>query len=360
LKAPPKAENTSVGENTATKPFAVSDKEAHDTSSPPSEAQSVSNLEAEGSPATPRIFTPEELAAWCKKESKPRAWGPEGLYRQHLPLARDKICKDRFTYRVKAFKKNPKEDWPIGWYRVAVVHLADSGATEEVLEVPITAELGWGSESITNFEIGDVDGDGISEVFVGIFTHEEGFSEWKTKLLTLKDGTLTEVPLPGGWKPEGIEDVDKDGLYDVMTNGPYGEVTSGTSIGGDNLIFTTPGLFLLHSLGAFHFSQDDELSIATIKKTCPGPTLKPSDKIATEITEFCDDMDFEPEKGLDLRNPLQLVCARLWGKKVPPLRRALHSQLKNLENKTGDCYKELLPLIETTPPLQLETSPVTK
>lgn len=296
---------------------------------------------------TASVFAQEELDAWCKDASRPRAYGPKGVYWNHLPLGRNKICKHRFTYRPKAFVDDDSGGC-IGEYSVAVVYLTDSGQTKEVFEFSIGVCGGWDDQALNRFQIGDVDGDGTAEVLYGIYTHGEGEFDWKSQLLTLKEDKLVPMSLPNDYTAEAIKDVDKDGLFDVITNGPYAKIYYGTDIGGAEPWFSQKGLFIIHSLGGTRFSMDDELAVKKIKKSCPQKKLPQGD-------EF--DYRGRPPKKKhqpDWRNPLQIVCARVYGTPAQKVKALLWTQCETIaEESIGGCHGSLLTIAEKEPPLLL-------
>jgi hypothetical protein len=341
------------------RPTSVSDAGLPPTSAAPSVSAALSNASLPDAgdatvPPAPRVFSPEELSAWCRDATRPRARGSSGQRATSFPLPSSKICRERFTYRVKAFVPKKPGDYGLGDFVVAIVHLADDGQTEEVHEFRVFVADGWDSQTLTDFEIGDVDGDGTAEVFYAIDIHGEGTFDSKPVLLTLQNGKLEPAKLPGGYKAAGFVDADGDGLWDVLTNGPYEGISHDTGIGGDVPYFSS-GMFLMHSLGGFKFSLDDAWSKKTIKKTCPQKIL--------ERTEGHETPGPEPKDAADpdWRNPKQIVCARVFGDDRATVRSALQAQCGRFESRPFNlpegCFESLRQIADREPPVHLPPPP---
>jgi len=301
-----------------------------------------------------REFSSDELQSWCRKAGQAKTLGPSDGVERRSPLPSKHVCRNRFTYHLKSFTKAKSAEYGIGTYTVAIVHLADTGLTEEVHLFPIRVTGAWDEQSLDTFEVGDVDGDGTAEVFYAIYTHGEGTFSWKPKLLALHNDRLEPVKLPRGYQPVALKDVDHDGLWDVLNYGPYGGIEHDTAIGGDIPYFSGAGLFLLHSLGGFRFATDDVWTQKTARASCPSRIL-PRDRDAS-----FDGPEPAGETSPDWRNPMQILCARVHGDTAQIVVDAISAQCTKFDLRPfgGDaCFQSLLDIAKAEPPLRLKSVP---
>jgi hypothetical protein len=292
-----------------------------------------------------RELPAEQIAAWCREATRHKARGPEGSIAAAFGRTAAKACREHFAYRAERFIRNKPDDYEVGQYVTTIVHLADSGQTEVVYEFHVSVTMEWGNQSLDEFEVGDIDGDGTAEVYYGVFTHGEGTFEWERRLLTMRDGKLEPVPLPHDYRANGLIDADGDGLWDVRTAGPYAGIVHGTAIGGDVPFFHEPGPFLLHSLGGFRFAIDDAVSRTNLRWEC---RLGTASNTAPPL-----DWGPEPNEGApDWRMPLRLLCARVEGQDAAQVRAALRTQCKRFGPPGKGCLEELLRIADTEPPVR--------
>ncbi|MBI5533185.1 MAG: hypothetical protein HY898_10740 [Deltaproteobacteria bacterium] len=302
-------------------------------------APDATPAEAAAPPVAPAA--PSAERAWCLEQTRKHYEVVDG-HGDSFPVPPEDACANGFAYRAnRMLPPKPQDTWLRGLYEVVILHRQADGSSRVVHTLLLKSADTWGSEVLSDFTTGDVDGDKVPEVFWTVTLHEEGHHPFTSHLMTLSaaSGKLKKVELPGGASPAGLKDADGDGLFDVPTLGPYQSLKHPTVIGGDNPWFGE-GMFLLHSLGRFRFDVRDRVAQRWTREFCQRsfPALSPGP---------------EPLAGAaDYRAPERIVCERIQGSTAARVTAAIRAQCPSFQ---GDpiaqdvCMRSLLDLVVPTP-----------
>jgi hypothetical protein len=317
------------------------------TASPLADASAPDAAPAAAASARPRDAAAERR--WCLEQTKGhyvvrRDRGGEG---NPFPRAPELDCREGFAWRASRFvEAGAAESWLAGRYDVAILHHEDDGTTAVVHTLKLAAAHGWGTEVLSEFTVGDVDGDNTPEVFWAVTLLEEGRKPVETSLMRLSNGAagrrLEPVALPGGAVAVGLVDADRDGRFDVATDGVYATARHETAIGGEVPWFGD-GLFLLRSLGGYRFDAQNPVSEQWTRAACarPGyPAAGPEPAVGTT----------------DWRIGRNVVCARIKGTSKAEVERAIRAQCRGFSRKAvgmTECPSGLLDLAAGEPETRL-------
>lgn len=116
----------------------------------------------------------------------------------------------------------------------------------------------WFGQSLR--AIPDVTGDGISDIFVGAPQINGGIASGPgyVRLLSGKDGSTVWTRFGlftgdyFGWSVDGVGDLDKDGVYDLIVGSPYSDVVNANNAGSVHIISGKDG----HSIKSFFGEQN--------------------------------------------------------------------------------------------------------
>lgn len=306
--------------------------------------------------ASTRPHAPRDAAAerrWCVEETRShyvvvRSRSDEG---NPFPRAPELDCRDGFAWRATRFTEaRADESWLAGRYDVAILHHEDDGSTAIVHTLRLAAARGWGTDVLSAFTVGDVDGDGTPEVFWAETLKEEGRAPVVTSLMRLANGApgrrLEPVALPGGVAAVALSDVDRDGRFDVVTDGVYAAARHETAIGGEVPWFGD-GLFLLRSLGGYRFDAQSPASEKWTRAACARPDYPAAGP--------------EPAAGTtDWRIGRNVVCARIKGTSKADVERAIRAQCRRFASGAvgaTECPSSLLDLAAAEPETRLTSAP---
>jgi hypothetical protein len=112
-----------------------------------------------------------------------------------------------------------------------------------------------------------------------------------------------------------VKDVDRDGRLDILTPGPYSDVSTdmGGGFGAGEL---AENLLVAHSLSDGTFSLDDPVAVAAARRWCPR---------SPRITFARNGESAEDEERERFRHNASIICARLWGQTTESLTRAIRT-----------------------------------
>jgi hypothetical protein len=205
--------------------------------------------------------------------------------------------------------------------------------------------------------LSDYDGDGEPELLRTVYRKaHEGDAESVALVMTYHAGRIQEYAPSRAASIVSVEDVDGDGLLDLLGPGPYRSVSTQSDIGTE--VSVAPSLFVHHAERDGSFSMVSPASLAYTARQCPRSSMPPF-------------------VAGDIDNPSELaralVCARLWGtqaaeiearfKTICPLsfeqgERAHHG--RQLDDAGEDaaiarrsCREWVLELARVTPPFTL-------
>jgi hypothetical protein len=168
----------------------------------------------------------------------------------------------------------------------------------------------------------DLDHDGDPEAFVNAVASCNAPGGQLTELLTFRGGAIVTYPPAAGFEQIALEDVDEDGVPDLLTSGPYTVVTY--PLGPS---YPLRGFFVAHCKANGTFSLDDEVARAALARRCAGrdvTTLPWSDDLFVGV-----------------------ACARAKGASPEETLRAVPGACG------GACLAEVVEVAKTTSPLRL-------
>jgi len=169
----------------------------------------------------------------------------------------------------------------------------------------------------------DWDGDGDEEVLLlsSSSGHETGSSQMG--LFTFKQGAIVPYAPARGLDVQTVKDVDGDGRPDLLTSGPYDDVTSDMG-GGFFEVRLLEGLFVAHSLPDGTFSLGDPVARRSVARWCTSsvrlvfqPEGGSSDASVTEAP-----LD---EDAVRKRVAQSVVCARIRGRSAASVAAAIRT-----------------------------------
>jgi hypothetical protein len=163
-----------------------------------------------------------------------------------------------------------------------------------LVDANLSLNLAWGSVALTVLRVFDFEGDGDPEILLEGTANDEGADRHVTEAWTFRDGAIAPFPPLANLEMRSVEDLDGDGLPDVVTAGPYARVEATDAIGVTFLV--APAFFALHALPGGAFSQVDRVAQDFARGKC-GPR-GPLD---------LDSRWFRDEAAQ------AVVCAKLWG-----------------------------------------------
>ena len=151
----------------------------------------------------------------------------------------------------------------------------------------------------------DYDGDGEFEAIVVVETTEVHESGWsfhtrQGRVWTVRGDAVELYPPARAVTVEEARDVDGDHRPDLLTHGPYAELTT-IKCGSDESYPVYGPLLLGHALANGTFSFSDSQAISFAKRECASPPSKflVAERARPEIVDF----------GVSARS---IACARLW------------------------------------------------
>jgi hypothetical protein len=309
-----------------------------------------------GSRPAPPVAKPRDAAAdrkWCLEVTKAHyvvAADHPGPIHPSFEHAPELDCREGFAWRAsrRILPAAGHEPWDGGFVEAEILHREDDGSTKVVHTLRLVVAFGaWDTEVLTGFTVGDVDGDGRPEVLWSVYKMSEGKRPRTTTLMTLvgigSTRALAPFPLPPGVVAAAIVDADRDGRFDVASNGPYEGIQRGVELAGSDDWFDGQ-LLLYRSLGGGRFDATSEASQRWLARGC---ALKETSAPAGPA----------PAPGApDWRSGHAIVCARARGQSEAAVRGAIRAQCPKLERRAmyeEACAQELLDIAAIEPPTKL-------
>lgn len=216
----------------------------------------------------------------------------------------------------------------------------DSGGRTTVAKGNQTLHnFGGNPESVELQVLSDYDKDGEAEILKTFVRNDaDGNERPERSLLTYKSGTIAPYAPAKAIVIDSAEDIDHDGLVDLVTKGPY---ASFIAMHGTEKLPLGPAIFAWHALADGKFSMNDKEAQAFTRSKCPSKQEHPLE--AGKINGG-------PE------TPQAVVCARLWGVTALQIsadwKTACGSKTDDERNE-GGCWDYPKNLAFIAPPFQL-------
>jgi hypothetical protein len=192
----------------------------------------------------------------------------------------------------------------------------------------------------------DWDGDGDEEIVLAVESSGHETWEFDSEVFSFKDGAVVPYGPAAGLVIDEVRDVDGDGRPDLLTSGPYSDVTVdlGAGFAATRLV---EKMFVAHSLADGRFSLDDSVAARAVAKWCPRPPL-----------------DDEPDANADgdleaarKRRVTSLLCARIRGRSGALLAADIRRDCAPVDASRTQPYCSdkdmLLKWVAKAPPLRL-------
>jgi len=250
--------------------------------------------------------------------------------------------------------------------RWSLVHVDESGKRVSVSPAPIstlgplTSPAGVSEPNVLHTDyrqilptpplLFDYDGDGESEAIVIVETREVHESGWsfrvrEGKLWTALPGAVELYPPARAITIEEARDIDGDHRPDLLTHGPYSELTT-IKCGSEESYPVYGPLLMAHALanGAFSFADSQARSFAKRECAAPPTAFLVAERERPEIVDF----------ELSAR---AIACARLWDVATPAITAEIAVRCLTREPcPTCDDAALLSRWVSLPPPLRLNES----
>lgn len=193
----------------------------------------------------------------------------------------------------------------------------------------------------------DYDHDGEPELVVVLEGHIHEGGDWRRgRVWTYRQGVVALYPPAADIVVRDTQDIDHDGKPDLLTVGPFAEITEWPGGPGELI---GPQL-VAHALPDGRFSLDDQVARTSALRVCPD---RPKALVAWERAGGS-------APRLDrAATAVHIACARLWGADPPELETRITRECPKGKDPNQDCDVDALRKLAKVAvvPIKLQESP---